>query len=389
VGGNTSLKTKEDKILQQLKIPVVFMRGGTSKGLFFHESDLPAESSERDKFLLSAMGSPDRYGRQLNGMGGGISSLSKIIIVRKSLHEAADIEYLHGQVAVDQPLIDYSANCGNLSSAVGPFAISEGLFQANRAEKASVRLHNLNSGFIIHAQIPLGGGEFFPDGDFDMPGVSSRGARIELEYLNDGTAPVFTTGRVVDELYTPDGREVSATLADVTMPCIFVSADSVGLSASSSPDKLDAEQSNMLLLEIVRRLAAVKMGLSATVEEAPLATPKIGIVGKPADYVALDGTVVKGTDYDILLRMISMGKAHKAAPLAAAMCLTAATLSRGSIPNLLTYDLAGPAVRIGTPSGILTVGAVLNGKGSSAKLDRTIVYSSARRLMEGRVVANI
>ena len=361
--------------------PVVFMRGGTSKGLFFHERDLPPPGETRDRLLLRAMGSPDPYGRQLDGMGGGTSSLSKVIIVRRSERTDAAIDYLHGQVAVDRPVIDWSANCGNLSVAVGPFAIDEGLFAPTDENEARVRLHNINSGALIDARIPLRDGALAPDGGFAMPGVGGTGARIALEYLADAQVRLFPTGQPNELLTLPDGRVIRATIAVASMPCVFVRAEDVGLRATMTPDEIDAYADAMRTLEALRCEAALRIGLAGRLEAVPLAIPKIGIVAAAADYVALDDTHVSARDCDILVRMISMGQAHKAVPLAAAMCLAATCLSPGTIPHAFAGGAAGPAIRIGNPSGVLPVGAVL----AHTQVERTIVYSTARRLMEGRV----
>lgn len=369
--------------MSRLSTPVVFMRGGTSKGLFFHERNLPPPGETRDRLLLTAMGSPDPYGRQLDGMGGGLSSLSKVIVVRPSQRADADIEYLHGQVAIDQPLIDWSANCGNLSVAVGPFAIDEGLFTPGGDREALVRLHNLNSGARIEARVPLDGGRFEPGGSFAMPGVSGTGARVALEYLADEGVTLFPTGQPFDTLVI-GGTAVAITAAFASLPCVFVRAEDVGLSATMTPAAIDANGAAKSLLEDIRRAAAVRMGLASSINAVPLATPKIGIVAQPQDYLALDGTSVHAGDCDILVRMISAGQAHKAVPLAAAMCLAASCLPSGTIPRACAGGVCGPAVRIGNPSGVLPVGAVLR-DGPVPQVERTVVYATARRLMEGRV----
>jgi len=378
--------------MQRLKLPVVFMRGGTSKGLFFHERALPAEPETRDRFLLSAMGSPDPYGRQLDGMGGGISSLSKIIIIRRSTHPEADIDYLHGQVAVDRPVIDYSANCGNLSSAVGPFALEEGLISAGNEPEKLIRLHNLNTGKLIDARIPLRDGGFSPEGDFAMPGVAGSGNRIALEYLSPGKPGLnglFPSGHAAETVELPGGVSCTISAAYASLPCVFVRAEEVGLRATMPPDEIDADRPAMALLEAIRREAGVRMGLATTLDEVPLASPKVGIVAAPADYTALDGTAIQAGSIDLLIRMISMGRAHKAVPLTGAMCLAATCLAAGSVPRACSGGIGGPEVRVGTPSGVLTVGAVLGSASDNPPVDRTIVYATARRLMDGQVHGSI
>ncbi|HTJ62269.1 MAG TPA: PrpF domain-containing protein [Alphaproteobacteria bacterium] len=375
--------------MSQMKIPAVFMRGGTSKGLFFHERDLPAGDAARDRFLLSAFGSPDPYGNQLNGMGGGASSLSKTIIVRPSTHPEADIDYLHGQVSVEGPTIDYSGNCGNLSAAVGPFAIDEGLIAPTvRDGEVLVRLHNLNSNTLIHARVPVRDGRFAPDGDFVLPGVAGTSARIALDYRRPGapdTGALFPTGKLVEQIVI-DGQTFTATLAYAPLPMVWVRAEDVGLDATIAPADMDANRPAMRLLDRIRRQGAKRMGLCDTPQNAPLASPKIGIVGAPRDYTALDGQAVRANEADLAVRVVSMGKAHKAIPLTGAMCLAAATLATGSVPAVACIrPVAGPDVRLATPSGVLAVGAELNHERGMLHAERTIVYASARRLMDGFV----
>ncbi len=368
------------------RLPTVLMRGGTSKGLFFHERDLPEAPDLRDRLLLSAMGSPDPFGRQLNGMGGGLSSVSKVIIVRPSHHPDADIEYLHGQIAVDRALIDYSANCGNLSTAVGAFAIDEGLFPAGNGTEQRVRLHNLNSGALIHAQIPIRDGRVEEDGDFVLPGVAGTGSRIALEYLNAGV-PLLPTGQAREIITLPDGRPCQVTIADASLACVFVNAVDVGLDAGLSPDAIDANSDAMALLDFIRREAGLRLGMAASPDLVPLSTPKVAVIGPPAPYTALDGALTPADACDLLARVISMDKTHKAIPLTVAMCLAAAALSEGSVPGQWARSISGPEVRIGAASGVVPVGALLAGDRKNPTLLGTTAYATARRLMDGAVYA--
>jgi 2-methylaconitate cis-trans-isomerase PrpF len=372
-----------------MRLPVVYMRGGTSKGLFFHERDLPEPGAERDALLLRALGSPDPYRRQLNGMGGGISSLSKTIVVRRSERADADIEFLHGQAAVDRPVVDYSANCGNLSAAVGPFAIDEGLFAAPAMGEAALRILNLNSGTLIEAKVPVSDGRFDPHGDFAMPGVSGTASRIALQYLRPGakgTRTLFPTGSLSDRLTTSDG-EFTVMLAVATLPVIWLRAEAVGLNAAIMPDDQDADVGALARLERIRRAGALRMGLAPTLDQVADASPKIGLIGAPRDYAALDGELVRAEAFDVMARMISMGRAHKASPLTGAMCLAAGCLAGGPVTRGVCRPLSGPDVRIGTPSGVLTVGAALDRSAEPPGVERTMVYSTARRLMDGWVNA--
>lgn len=368
--------------------PAVYMRGGTSKGVFFHERDLPTEAADRERLFLSIFGSPDRFGRQLNGMGGGISSTSKAIIVRRSTYPDAEVDFLHGQVSVDRPVVDWSANCGNLSAAVGPFALAEGLIDvAASAIEAVVRLRNLNTGALIVSRFPVADGAYSEAGGFQMPGVSGTGGRIALEYLSPGdprSGVLFPSGRPLERA-SIFGREVRFTAAYATLPVAWVLAEDVGLEATLPPDAIDANREAMALLDGIRREAAVRMGLAATAANAHVATPKIGIVGPPQPYGTLSGEQVEAADVDILARVISMERAHKAMPLTAAMCLAAACLAEGGAPARVCAARAGRDIRIGAPSGVLTAGAVLKTGGGLFEPDRTITYATARRLMAGWV----
>jgi hypothetical protein len=369
------------------RIPVAYIRGGTSKGLFFHERDLPPPGPERDALLLKAMGSPDPYGRQLDGMGGGVSSLSKVIVVRPSQRPEADVEFLHGQVSVDEAKVDYSANCGNLSAAVGPFAIDEGLLEPAADGAAVVRILNLNVGALIEAEVPVAGRRYDPHGEFAIPGVAGAGSRIGLQYASPGaggTGTLFPTGAARDLLPTSAGP-VAASLAYATLPVVWVRAQDLSVDPAIMPDALDANAAVMTRLEELRREGAVRMGLAESPEAAAQASPKIGLVGAPCDYRALDGTLIRAEAFDVMVRMVSMRRAHKASPLTGAMCLAATCLAEGAIAEGLSRPVSGPAVRLGTPSGVLTVGAVLERGGAAPQVERTIVYSTARRLMDGWV----
>ncbi len=371
-------------------IPAVFMRGGTSKGVFLHERDLPPAGAARDDLLLRIMGSPDPYGRQLDGMGGGISSLSKVIVVRRAADAEAEIEYIHGQVSVDQGVVDWSANCGNLSGAVGPFAIDEGLVQAQAGADglAVVRLRNLNTGTLIQARVPVRDGRHATVGDFPLAGVAGTGARVALDYLRPGaggTATLFPTGRVVDELVLADGRRFEATLAMAAMPMVWLRASDVGVDAAARPEAIEGDAGAMALLDALRRAGAVAMGLAERCESARLASPKVGVVAPVRDAVALDGRRVAAGEADLLARVVSMERLHRAIPLTGAMCLAACALAEGTVPRgCLRPGAAAAGVRVSTPSGVVTVDAVL-ADGVPPGVERVTTYSTARRLFDGRV----
>src|SRR5438128_4690160 len=316
--------------MTQRRVRAVYMRGGTSRCLVFHERDLPAPGPERDAILSAALGSPDPYGRQLDGLGGGISSLSKACIIGPSSHPDADVDYTFAQVDVKSPTVDYAGNCGNCSSAVGPFAIDERMVRAVEGE-TSVRIHNTNTKKIIVSRVPVRDGEAEIAGDFELAGVAGRGARIALDFLEPGGAG---TGRL---LPTERARDViagvEASCVDATNPLVFVRARDVGLTAGETPSAVDANADVMARLEKIRVEAAMRMGLPSSAS-----APKIAFVAPPQDYVALDGVRHVADDYDVLARAISMGNCHRAFPLTSAMCLAVAARIEGT----LVHDVARP-----------------------------------------------
>lgn len=373
--------------MDQAFIPAVFMRGGSSKGVFFHKRDLPADRAAQDAIFLAVLGSPDPYGRQLDGMGGGISSLSKAVIIGPPTHPDADVDYLFAQVAVDKPIVDWSSNCGNLSSAVGPFAVDEGLVRVADGE-ALVRIHQVNTKRIINARFPVQGGKAVTAGDFAMAGVSGSGARIRLDFLAPGggaTGRLLPSGKPVDVLHHA-GRSYAASLIDAANACVFLDARELGLTGIESPDAIEADPARMALLDALRRQAGVMMGLAVSPEAVGLALPKIAVVAPPAAYRALDGANLGAESHDIAVRMISMERAHRAVPLTGAMCLGVASRIPGSVP----HQLAGPPARadetrVANPSGILSVGAEVHQKPDGWFAESAVVYRSARRLMQGAV----
>jgi 2-methylaconitate cis-trans-isomerase PrpF len=377
--------------MDQAFIPAIFMRGGSSKGVFFHARDLPADRAARDAIFLSVLGSPDPYGRQLDGMGGGISSLSKAVIIGPPTHPDADVDYLFAQVAVDKPVVDWSSNCGNLSSAVGPFAVDEGLVSVVDGE-ALVRIHQVNTKRIIHARFPVRGGKAVTAGDFTMAGVSGSGARIRLDFLAPGggaTGHLLPTGNAQDTLHH-EGRAYAASLIDAANACVFLDARDFGVTGTESPDVIEADPARMALFDALRRKAGVMMGLAATPQAVGLALPKIAVVAPPAAYHALDGAAFTADTHDIAVRMISMERAHRAVPLTGAMCLGVASRLPGSLP----HRLAGPPARadetrVANPSGILSVGAEVHQKPDGWFAESAVVYRSARRLMQGAVAVPV
>jgi 2-methylaconitate cis-trans-isomerase PrpF len=377
----------------QRRIRAVFVRGGTSRALVFHRRDLPADPGAWDPVFLAALGSPDPSGRQLDGLGGGISSLSKVAIVGTTTRADADVDYTFGQVEVTRASVDYRGNCGNISSAIGPFAIDEGLVPA-REPVTLVRIHNTNTRKLIHAHVPVETGEAATRGDFTLDGVPGTGARIALDFLDPGgavTGRLLPSGHPEDSLEVPTLGALAASLVDATNPVVLVRAKDLGLAGTERPDDLDSRSGLPARLEAIRAAAAVRMGLARTAEEAgrtSAAVPKIALVGPPAGYRTLAGATVEPHAVDLVARVVSMGKVHRAFALTAAMCLAVAA----RIPGTLAHEaaaLAQPAgdVRIGHPSGVLPVAARVTRGSDGAPVAQTVtVYRTARRLMEGFVL---
>ncbi len=370
--------------MTQRAIPAVFMRGGSSKGVFFHARDLPADRSALDPILLRVIGSPDPYGRQLDGMGGGVSSLSKAVIIGPPTRPDCDVDYTFAQVSVDRPVVDWASNCGNLSSAVGPFAVDEGLVRAADGE-ALVRIHQVNTAKVIHARFPVVAGKAAVDGDFAIAGVAGTGARIRLDFLDPGgaaTGRLLPTGQVAELLEIPGLGTVTVTMIDAANPAVFVDAAALGLDGTELPDAIEARGDVMAWLDAIRRRAAVAMGMARTPEDAGLAVPKVALLSAPTAFTTLDGRTVQAGDQDVSVRMISMERAHRAVPLTGAMCLGVAARIPGTVAHRLARPTVGDEVRVANPSGVLSVGAVVEaGEARSA-----LVFRTARRLMQGAVL---
>ena len=363
--------------MAQQKIPAVYMRGGTSRCLVFHERDLPAPGAARDRVLLAALGSPDPYGRQLDGLGGGISSLSKAMIVGPTSHPGADVDYTFAQVLVSRAEVDYSGNCGNCSSAVGPFAIDERLVAAMDGETV-VRIHNTNTKKLIVAHVPVAGGEAAVAGDFDLPGVAGLGARIALDFVEPGgagTGRLLPTGRATD---TIDG--LTCSLVDATNPVVFFRAADLGLTGTETPPAIDADRALSERLERLRVAASHAMGIPGSA-----AVPKIALVAAPTAFTALDGTTSPASAADVLGRAISMGNCHRAFPLTVAMCLAVAARIPGTVVRECSTAADGADIRLAHPSGVLPIDARVIQRGGEPWAERVTTYRTARRLMEGFV----
>lgn len=379
-------------------IDAAFVRGGTSKGLFFREDALPplgpgGDTSERDAIFTAALGSPDSFGRQLDGMGGGLSSLSKVMVVSTSTRAGVDLDYTFGQVAVTEAVVDYSGNCGNLSSGVVPFALSSGLVSADDGWHV-FRLFNTNTEKFVDVGLDVVDGQAAVEGDLMLPGVSGTGATIELTYPDPAgsrTGALLPTG-VAREEFEVGGCRFEATLVDATLPLVVVPSSLVMLRGTESPGAIDANAPSLRLIDELRRKAAVRMGLCETPETAPEVVPKVAIVSNPQATTLLDGTGLAAADVDILVRVISMGQAHKAVPGTAAMCLAAAALLperdsfvRGIIERN-NPEWTGPEVRLGTPSGVVTASAVWDDDAQT--VTATSLFRTARVLMVGKVAVS-
>jgi 2-methylaconitate cis-trans-isomerase PrpF len=372
--------------MTQRLIPAVFMRGGTSKGLFFRDQDLPADPQARDTLLLRALGSPDPYGRQLDGMGGGISSLSKAAIIGPPTRHDADVDYTFAQVAVDAPIVDYTSNCGNLSAAVGPFAIDEHL--CDHADgPALVRIHNTNTGKVIHSTFAVSAGQAVVDGDLAIPGVAGRGSPVRLEFLDPGgsrTGALLPTGDPVDILDLGDTR-IRASLVDAANPLVVVAAADVGLTGAESPDELEARPDVMAVLDRARRVAGVRMGLGATPADVPLSIPKVAVVAGPRPYATLAGEKIDPDAHDLGVRMLSMERAHRAVTVTGALGLGVASRVPGTLLQELAASSPSSDLRLGTPSGVVRVSANVEQDSGGPHAVSATLLRTARRLMQGAV----
>ena len=376
----------------QWGIPAVFMRGGTSKALVFKHSDLPQDQDLRRQIFLAAMGSPDANGRQLDGMGGGVSSLSKVCIVGPASREDADVDYTFVQIGIRDDVVDYSGACGNMTSAIGPFAVDEGLVDAPGDGDMTVRIHATNMSKIIHARFPVQNGRAEVSGARHIIGVAASAAGIRLDFIEPGNTQgsgLLPDGRGIMRLRWPDGNSVNATLVDSANPCVFVRAEALGLSGHESPDVLDADLTALQRLEHLRRAASVKIAVATDIEQAGIiqSIPKIAIIAEPADYQTLAGENIKAASYDISVRMISMGQAHRALPVTGGLCVATAA----KLANTLVADIVSVAdnkeVRIGTPSGVLDVNAVVDhALPDNPQVKQASIWRTARRLMEGLVL---
>ncbi|MBY8936772.1 2-methylaconitate cis-trans isomerase PrpF [Pseudomonas fluorescens] len=384
----------------QIKIPATYMRGGTSKGVFFSLKDLPETAQipgpARDALLLRVIGSPDPYDKQIDGMGGATSSTSKTVILSKSIKADHDVDYLFGQVSIDKPFVDWSGNCGNLSAAVGSFAISNGLVDASRIPHngvAVVRVWQANIGKTIIAHVPITNGEVQETGDFELDGVTFPAAEVQVEFMDPaaeeegGGGSMFPTGNLIDELEVPGVGTFKATMINAGIPTIFVNAEDIGYTGTELQSAINSDPKALQMFETIRAYGALRMGLISNLDEAAKRqhTPKVAFVAKPADYVASSGKAVGAADVDLLVRALSMGKLHHAMMGTAAVAIGTAAAISGTLVNLAAGGVERNAVRFGHPSGTLRVGAEASLENGEWIVKKAIMSRSARVLMEGYV----
>jgi probable AcnD-accessory protein PrpF len=384
----------------QIKIPATYIRGGTSKGVFFRLEDMPKAAqvpgAARDALLLRVIGSPDPYGKQTDGMGAATSSTSKTVILSKSTRPDHDIDYLFGQVSIDKPFVDWSGNCGNLTSAVGPFGISNGLVDAARIPQdgiATIRIWQANIGKTIIAHVPMTNGAVQETGDFELDGVTFPAAEVQLEFMDpaadedDGGGAMFPTGNLVDDLEVPGVGTFKATMINAGIPTIFVNAADIGYKGTELQDDINSDPKALAMFETIRAYGAVRMGLIKHIDEAATRqhTPKVAFVAKPADYFASSGKAISAKDTNVLVRAMSMGKLHHAMMGTAAVAIGTAAAIPGTLVNLAAGGGDLEAVRFGHPSGTLRVGAQAKQVNGEWTVTKAIMSRSARVLMEGWV----
>ncbi len=380
----------------QIKIPATYMRGGTSKGVFFNLTDLPEAAQQpgpaRDALLLRVIGSPDPYGKQTDGMGGATSSTSKTVILSKSSQPDHDVNYLFGQVSIDKAFVDWSGNCGNLTAAVGSCAISNGLVDAARIPQngvAIVRIWQANINKTIIAHVPITDGHVQETGDFELDGVTFPAAEVQVEFIDpaDADGSMFPTGNLLDDLEVPDIGTLKATMINAGIPTIFLNAADIGYSGTELQEAINGSEKALAMFEKIRAYGAVRLGLIENIDQAAARqhTPKVAFVAGPADYRASSGKQIFTDDIDLNVRALSMGKLHHAMMGTAAVAIGTAAAIPGTLVNLAAGGGERNTVTFGHPSGTLKVGAEASRKGQQWAVNKVIMSRSARVLMEGWV----
>lgn len=386
----------DSKMQSQIKVPATYMRGGTSKGVFFNLEDLPQPAQvageARDKLLLRVIGSPDPYAKQIDGMGGATSSTSKTVIVSRSHRADHDVDYLFGQVSIDKPFVDWSGNCGNLSAAVGPFAIHAGLIAEERIPEngiVTVRVWQVNIGKTILIHVPIVNGFVQETGEFELDGVTFPAAEIQVDFVDpaDGEGSMFLTGNLVDDLVVPNVGTFNATFINAGIPTIFIDAEALGYQGTELQDDINNDESALARFESIRAHGALKMGLIDSLEEAQIRqhTPKIAFVSQPKSYLSSSGKAVEAGEVNILVRALSMGKLHHAMMGTAAVAIASAACVPGTLVNLAAGGGEKESVTFGHPSGTLKVGAKAKQTEQGWVVEKAIMSRSARILMEGFV----
>ncbi|HAS3029201.1 TPA: 2-methylaconitate cis-trans isomerase PrpF [Vibrio parahaemolyticus] len=382
--------------MSQIKVPATYMRGGTSKGVFFNLDDLPAEAqvacAARDKLLLRVIGSPDPYGKQIDGMGGATSSTSKTVIVSRSSRDDHDVDYLFGQVSIDKPFVDWSGNCGNLSAAIGPFAIHAGLIPQERIPEngiVTVRVWQMNISKTILVHVPIVNGFVQETGEFELDGVTFPAAEIQVDFVDpaDGEGSMFPTGNLVDDLVVPDVGTFNATFINAGIPTIFIDAESIGYQGTELQDQINNDDAALAMFESIRAHGALKMGLISELDEAQTRqhTPKVAFISKPKSYQSSSGKAVNESEIDVLVRALSMGKLHHAMMGTTAVAIASAACVPGTLVNLAAGGGEKESVTFGHPSGTLKVGAQAKQTEQGWVVQKAIMSRSARILMEGFV----
>jgi len=378
--------------MKQTKIEAAFIRGGTSKAIVFNREKLPTDRSLWNEIFLAAVGSPDSYGRQLDGMGGGLSSLSKVCIVERSQHPDADVDYTFAQVLIKAAMVDYTTMCGNMTSAIGPFAVEEGLFKCDDGDVV-VRIRSTNTGKIVHARFRVEDGEALVDGNLSIPGVAGTGAPVKLEFCSPGgasTGKLLPTGSVVTTLDVPGVGKIQCSMVDAANACVFVKATDVGLSGAETPEAIEKNSDVMGKLGAIRLVASVAMGISKNVDDAAKkpSIPFIGIVSEPQDSPYPEGNFIQAEQMDVTGRMLSNGQVHRALPLTCTVCLAIAAKIKGSVVHQVSRAIpeAEHSFRIGIPSGVLVVSAKVDLIDGKWHAENGSVYRTQRRMFEGSVL---
>jgi 2-methylaconitate cis-trans-isomerase PrpF len=376
--------------MEQRWIKATYYRGGTSKGVFFQKKDLPTEDQkELGKIFLKVIGSPDTNKRQLNGMGGGVSSVSKCVIISPSDRNDADVDYNFIQLAIDKPVAEWDNNCGNLSGAVGPYAVQEGIVKPKEGQN-TIRIYQMNTDKIIHSTFEVKNGKPIIDGDYSIAGVEGSGAKVRLDYIEpggSGTGKLLPTGNVIDELDIEGFGKINVSIIDAATPLIYILAEDLGLTGTETPEELDNQKDKLSLIEKIRQKSAHIIGLSKSIVDAPLGNPRIGIVTSPKDYSSLGNKRINSNDQDITTRMFSMGKTHKAIMGTAGVNIGVAAAIEGTIPNKIKRkDSNSLELRVGHPSGLTTSGAIIEIKDGKPHAKSAIFFRTFRPLMRGEVL---